>query len=303
VKREIMQETYDKLKSKSCASILFEADGNKYLRKWCPGERLIILGGGHIAQPLCRLGDMLDFEVTVVDDRPLYANSARFPGAKTVICNSFENAIDDICIRSSDYVCIVTRGHRYDGACLRKILKADEDFPYYLGMIGSRRRVGELKELLINEGYDSTLLDKLNAPIGLSIGAQTVEEIAVSIAAQLVEYRRQAVAESEYLSMQNVDESVLEALSSDEGWVLALVLATKGSTPVKDGAIMAVNSLGQTRGTVGGGCSEAEIINIARNMANKNEKRVVTVDMTNDVAEQEGMVCGGTMRVLIESVE
>jgi xanthine dehydrogenase accessory factor len=66
---------------------------------------------------------------------------------------------------------------------------------------------------------------------------------------------------------------------------------------------MAVNSLGQTRGTVGGGCSEAEIINIARNMANKNEKRVVTVDMTNDVAEQEGMVCGGTMRVLIESME
>jgi xanthine dehydrogenase accessory factor len=85
--------------------------------------------------------------------------------------------------------------------------------------------------------------------------------------------------------------------------VLALVLETKGSTPVKGGAIMAVNALGKTRGTVGGGCSEAEVIQVARRMVGKKEKQVVMVDMTNDVAGEEGMVCGGTMKVLVESME
>jgi xanthine dehydrogenase accessory factor len=302
VKKKLIQEVYNEVSKKNSAALSFEADGTEYLRRWCPGERLIILGGGHIAQPLCKIGAMLDFEVIVTDDRPTFANTIRFPEAHRVICNGFEKAIYEIGIRNSDYVCVVTRGHRYDAACLRKIFGGAEK-PYYMGMIGSRRRVKELKDMLIEEGYDKSLIDELNSPIGLSIGAQTTTEIAVSIAAQLVEYRRKNVGESGYLTMTNADISVLEALCSDEGWVIALVTQTKGSTPVKDGAVMAVNALGQTKGTIGGGCSEAEVINIARQMVNKNEKKVVTVDMTNDVAESEGMVCGGTMRVLIESME
>jgi xanthine dehydrogenase accessory factor len=303
VKRQLIQNVYDEVKMKQSSFLCFEAEGREYLRKWCPKERLIILGGGHIAQPLCKICAMLDFDIVVVDDRPSFANTIRFPEAQSVVCNQFEKALNDICVRNGDYVCVVTRGHRYDAECLRKILGNAENFPYYIGMVGSRRRVKELKEMLIDEGYDKSLLDKLNSPIGLSIGAQTTTEIAVSIAAQLVEYRRKNYSKNEFLSMSNVDESVLEALCSGEGWTVALVLETKGSTPVKDGAIMAVNMLGQTRGTVGGGCSEAEVIRFARQMVNTNDKKVITVDMTNDVAEKEGMVCGGTMKVLIESIE
>jgi xanthine dehydrogenase accessory factor len=170
-------------------------------------------------------------------------------------------------------------------------------------MIGSKRRVSALKAQLIGEGFSSELIDRLNAPIGLPIYAETTAEIAVSIAAQLVEYRRGRGKEDGCLKMKNTDDALVNYLCSEENYVLALVLEAKGSTPVKDGAIMAVNALGQTYGTIGGGCSEAEIITIARQMVGSGDKKTVWVDMTNDVAENEGMVCGGTMRVLIESVE
>jgi xanthine dehydrogenase accessory factor len=183
---------------------------------------------------------------------------------------------------------------------LRKILSGT--MPHYLGMIGSRRRVSALKELLLTEGFDSEALDRLNAPIGSPIHAETTAEIAISIAAQLIEYRRGSEIKEGTLKEKNIDTSVLDALCSEDEWVLAVVLETKGSTPVKSGAVMAVNALGQTRGTVGGGCSEGEVISIARQMVGTKGKRVVCVDMTNDVAEEEGMVCGGTMRVLLECV-
>lgn len=112
--------------------------GNRtYIRKFIPCERLIILGAGHIAQPLCKIGTMLDFDVTVADDRSSFANIGRFPDAKNIVCDNFMNAIKGIKIRDTDYVCVVTRGHRWDGDCLREIFKGTQ--PAYLGMIGSRR--------------------------------------------------------------------------------------------------------------------------------------------------------------------
>ncbi|MCQ2500785.1 MAG: XdhC family protein, partial [Lachnospiraceae bacterium] len=104
-----------------------------------PEDRLIILGGGHVALPLVEFGAKAGFSVTVVDDRLSFANPGRFPWADHVICDSFEHAIKSLNIRRQDYVCILTRGHRWDADCLRAILSGEE--PGYLGMIGSRRRV------------------------------------------------------------------------------------------------------------------------------------------------------------------
>ena len=276
-----------------------------WTRRWTPGERLILLGGGHIAQPLCRMGAMVDFAVTVVDDRPSFADKSRFPEAKETVCDGFEQAIDRLSITSRDYVCVITRGHRYDKECLRRILKGE--MPRYLGMIGSRRRVAGVMELLEEEGVERSLLERICAPIGLSIGAQTVAEIAVSIVAQLVEYRRKKgdrLEERECLSQTDINRELLDALATGGGTrVLALVVETKGSTPVKAGAMMAVNALGQIQGTIGGGCGEHEIIGAARKMAGTPGKKLLTVDMTNDAAAEEGMVCGGQMTVLLESLE
>lgn len=277
-------------------------DGVEYTRLFRPRERLILLGGGHIAQPLCRMAAMLDFDVTVVDDRPDFAAASRFPEAAHTVCDAFAAAIAALKLRESDYVCVITRGHRWDADCLRQILSGA--MPSYLGMIGSRRRVAGLMRLLRDEGYDAEKLAAIHAPIGLAIGAVTPAEIAVSICAQLVEHRR-VLPETEYpgtlLEQTNSDLSAIRYLAENaEPKALLLVLTSTGSTPVKSGALMAVNKLGTGCGTIGGGCSEAAAMQRARKIIGTGESCVIEIDMTNDVAADEGMVCGGTMRVLIE---
>ena len=304
MKQSVFEEIREQLSRGMTAEAVFEADGQSWRRRWMPRERLILLGGGHIAQPLCQMGALLDFSVTVLDDRPVFANHLRFPQAEAVYCNGFREGLESIRPGAGDYVCVITRGHRYDGECLRQILKGE--MPAYLGMIGSRRRVAGMMEELRAEGYDQERLAQICAPIGLPIGGQTTAEIAVSIAAQLVEYRtknRKKDGGAVCLPQVNVDEAVLKALAEGGGLqTMALIVETKGSPPAKAGAMMAVDAIGRTIGTIGGGCGEAEVIGQARLMAGKEQKKLVTVNMTNEVAEEEGMVCGGVMTVLLESV-
>lgn len=155
-------ELYQAVLSGRPAAMTWEVDGAAYTRNFRPKERLILLGGGHIAQPLCRYGADLGFAVTVVDDRPSFANRTRFPEAADVICDAFPKALSSLRIHESDYVAVITRGHRYDADCLRSILAGT--FPKYLGMIGSRRRVIDLFQLLRNEGISGELLKKSTRP-------------------------------------------------------------------------------------------------------------------------------------------
>jgi xanthine dehydrogenase accessory factor len=281
-----------------------EADGTEYIRYFRPRERLILLGGGHIAQPLCQYAADLDFAVTVADDRPSFANGGRFPQAEQVICDGFPSAIQKLDVGEGDYVCVITRGHRFDGDCLRAILT--RPFPKYLGMIGSRRRVAGLLQMLEEEGFPRERLDQINAPIGVEIGALTVKEIAISIVAQLIQYRRAGVgrrSKNSILTAEDIDLPLLEFLAEDAGpKTLATVVETQGSTPVKSGAMMAVGPDGRTVGTIGGGCGESAAIQAARRLIGTGQRRLVTVDMSNDVAEEEGMVCGGQMTVLLEDI-
>ncbi|MBQ9061097.1 MAG: XdhC family protein [Firmicutes bacterium] len=275
----------------------------RYLRKFQPARRLIVLGGGHISQPVCHIGTLLGFQVTVVDDRPAFANWQRFPDVANVVCEEFRPAIRKLKINPSDYVCVVTRGHQWDGDCLREILTGT--FPSYLGMIGSRRRVKGLYEVLEGEGFDRGLLERIHSPIGLAIGAVTPEEIAVSICAQLVEHRRKTEnpEHGPVLDQTDVDPDLLEHLAQEHApRAMMLVLETRGSTPAAAGALMAIDPLGRSRGTIGGGCSEAEVISLARQIARDGGSETVHIDMTNEAAAQEGMACGGTMEVLIEAV-
>ncbi|MCI6256742.1 MAG: XdhC family protein [Clostridiales bacterium] len=286
------------------ASLTFEAEGTAYVRRFCPEERLILLGGGHIAQPLCRYGADLGFAVTVVDDRPSFANRTRFPEAREVLCDSFPHALEVLKVRETDYVAVITRGHRYDADCLRILLSGT--FPYYLGMIGSRRRVAGLFRLLEEEGFSRAALDQVHAPIGVAINALTVREIAVSIAAELIECRRKDTprrSRETTLTTQDIDLPLLEFLARDPTpKALLTVYAASGSTPVKPGAMMAVGQNFRTVGTIGGGCSENAVLKDAYRLIGTGQRRCVTVDMSNDVAAEEGMVCGGKMKVLIEDV-
>jgi xanthine dehydrogenase accessory factor len=150
-------------------------------------QRLIIVGAGHIAQPLCELGAMLGFHVTVVDDRASFANRERFPHADVVIARPFTAAIDSLRLNHHCYLISVTRGHGFDEEVVRAALKQPGCF---VGMIGSRRRTRAMLARLAEDGIDSASLDEIHAPLGLDIGAETPEEIAISIIAEIIRERR-----------------------------------------------------------------------------------------------------------------
>lgn len=172
--------------SKPVTFSIVDRQGGTYRIFWdrvITKSRAVVFGGGHISQPLVQILALLDFKVTVVDDRLEFANTTRFPAAEKVICQGFNRAFDQLAIDEETAVIIVTRGHRYDLECLRATLNSRAR---YLGMIGSKRRIREIINLLQEEGAPESLLRRVRAPIGLDIGAQTPAEIAVSIAAEAV---------------------------------------------------------------------------------------------------------------------
>ena len=150
---------------------------------------LVIVGAGHIARPLCRIGAMLGFRVRVLDDRPEFATRERFPEAYAVVRADFSDPFRDVVVGPGTYLVLVTRGHKYDFEALRDLLRRPR-VPAYVGMVGSRRRVRAALEQLAREGADPARLAAVHAPVGLDLGAETPEEIAVSIAAEIVQVRR-----------------------------------------------------------------------------------------------------------------
>lgn len=276
-----------------------DGDDKKILEFFCPKPRAVIFGGGHIALPLVTYASMLDFTVTVFDDRPAYANAARFPEADEVICDSFDNVLEDVKLTENDYVIIVTRGHQHDTECLKGVLK-NAVRPAYIGMIGSKRRVGFVFERLGREGFTEEEISLVHSPIGLKIGAVTPAEIALSIFAEIVQHRRQGDSGKGY---ESSDMELVDWLAQNSGEAQAIVtiLATKGSTPREAGARMVLRYDGFTKGSIGGGCAESDVITKARQLIREGGSEIMTVDLTEDV-DEEGMVCGGTMDVLIEAV-
>lgn len=274
-----------------------------YAEPIIPKPRLIIFGGGHIGKPLCELSSKVGFSVTLIDDRPFFANYERFPSADNVICDSFENSFKNLSLKKSDFVVIITRGHKHDGIVLREVLKHDLS---YIGMIGSKRRVRGMMDELKGEGYSEDILQKVCSPIGLDIAAITPDEISVSIVAQLISYKNKGIITKlgKSFSFPEFDREVYENIYKESYIPKALVtiLSSKGSVPRKAGAKMIAFYDGRTIGSIGGGCSEADVITKARDIMGSNNFLIVHVDMTGDVAESIGMVCGGTMEVLIESI-
>lgn len=156
-----------------------------YLEVRRPVRELIVVGAGHIAQPMAHLGALLGYRVTVLDDRPDFATRERFPDADRLVQADFSDPFAEVSLHERSHLLLVTRGHKYDYECLIRAMRADTP-PAYIGMIGSRRRVRATYVQLIEEGIDRHLIERIHAPVGLDIGAETPEEIAVAVAAELV---------------------------------------------------------------------------------------------------------------------
>ena len=158
-----------------------------------PPPQLVIVGAGHIAVPLCALGAVLEYEVTVIDDRARFATRERFPAAHALLVDDFAKAIDSLEITPWTYFVLVTRGHEHDEATLQRVAGSSAR---YIGMIGSKRRVLVVFERLKRAGVEARLLSKVYAPIGLDLGGRAPTEIALAIMAEIVKVRRHGGAKS-----------------------------------------------------------------------------------------------------------
>jgi xanthine dehydrogenase accessory factor len=153
-----------------------------------PQPTLYIFGGGHVSMALAQSAHTAGFAIGVIDDREAFANRNRFPMADEIY-TTYEDAFEKLKVNASSYLVIVTRGHRDD---MRVLGWAVNTPAKYVGMIGSKRKVLSVYEALEREGISPEKLARVHAPVGLEIGALTPEEIAISIAAELIAVRRQA---------------------------------------------------------------------------------------------------------------
>ncbi|MCX6122561.1 MAG: XdhC family protein [Ignavibacteriales bacterium] len=153
-----------------------------------PGlPNLILFGGGHVSKAICKSAASCGFQVTVTDDREAFCNPARFPEASKTVVSDFSEVFNRITIKPTTYLVIVTRGHQYDEEVLEKALKTPA---HYIGMMGSQRKVLTSYKRLLQYGFNSEDLKRVQSPIGIEVGAVTPEEIAISVVAQLIRVRR-----------------------------------------------------------------------------------------------------------------
>lgn len=149
-------------------------------------EKLLIVGAGHVAQPLAAIGATLGFKVVVMDDRDDFCNQERFPSATECIVGDIGELLPNANITANTYIVIITRGHAYDQIALEQIINSKAA---YIGMIGSRKKVQTIYNNLRQQGISDDVIARVYAPIGLNIGAKTAEEIGISILAQIIAHK------------------------------------------------------------------------------------------------------------------
>jgi xanthine dehydrogenase accessory factor len=160
-----------------------------FLESVVPMPQLIIAGAGHVGKALTHLGKLLDFEVIVWEDRTEFANKNNLPEADKILCGTLNETLGNMNIDRDSFIVIVTRGHKNDADVLRKFIGSKAG---YIGMIGSRRKIVQVRESFLKNSWATIdQWEKIFTPIGLEIGSKTVQEIAVSIAAQLIQVRNQ----------------------------------------------------------------------------------------------------------------
>ena len=176
-------------------SITLEDNVRVFLNILISETKLLVCGAGHIAMPLAQFSRRVGFQVTVLDNRPDFAHPSRFPNCN-VLATDFTETLREMPLGPSTYVVVITRGHEYDADCLFEILKKETG---YVGLIGSSRRVRFVLEILGKEGISQKSLEKVFTPIGIPIGAESPEEIALSIVSELVCVRRKGQAQARRL--------------------------------------------------------------------------------------------------------
>ena len=256
-------------------------------------RKLVICGAGTVSLALIPLAHMLDFHISVLEDRRDFADAARVAGADRVICADFAKALAQVAGGENTFFVVMTREHQYDALCLKAIMQ--KDFAY-VGVMGSKRRTALLRQNLLGQGISQAAVDRLHAPIGLAIGAETEMEIAVSVMAEIIKtsnYKNSFPA-----------KLCAAALKAEQPFVLATIISRQGSAPRDIGTKMLIFA-DTIVASIGGGTLEARIIKRGRKMLADKEAKDVweQVDLTGAHQEAGYMLCGGIVDVLLEYVD
>jgi xanthine dehydrogenase accessory factor len=182
---------------------------NIFVEPVIPQPRVLIFGGGHVSKGISRIATLAGFATTIIDNREAFANPERFPEADATFAEEYEEVFPKLEVTSSTYVIIVTRGHRDDMRVLRWAVTTPAK---YIAMIGSKRKTISVVRELEKEGIPREAFENVSAPMGLEIGAQTPEEIAVSVVAEMIAVRRAPAADWRRLSKSVFAHERLKAL-------------------------------------------------------------------------------------------
>lgn len=203
VERKIIEEALALMKGGPAKLVTYELKDigmecgggmSVFIEPLVPAPQLLVFGAGHIGTCLAQMGKLLDFSVTVVDNRPEFASRDRLPWADTIVADEYAAAIDAVEFTDRSYVVILTHKHAHDAEVLELCLKKKWQ---YLGMIGSRVKVAKVLDQMREKGASDEVLQKVHSPIGIRIGASTPAEIAISILAEIIQARSAAGAGSQ----------------------------------------------------------------------------------------------------------
>lgn len=283
------------------ATGIVELEGQRiFAERFGAVPQLVVCGGGHVAAAVVKLAKLLGLPVLAMDDREEYAAQLRTAGADTVLCAPFTQALKTVPGGAETYFVVVTRAHAFDVDCLRLILQKPAA---YVGMMGSRGRAALVRRQLLEAGLNAERVEALYAPIGLSIGSQTAEEIALSILAQIVQIKN-ARPQTEGFS-QNILDAMAKAEAQQPPTVLATIIARHGSTPREAGAKMLLLPDGKTIGSVGGGVMEYRVLQAAQAMLSGNSPTLQCLQLSADGKNDDAAIaaCGGSMEVLLQRLE
>lgn len=272
-----------------------DGETSVFIESISPRIPVVICGGGHVSLALSKLCKFMNYDLIILEDREEFANTARFPDAKRIIVDSFENIFENNDFEPNACFVIATRGHSHDALCLENIMRRDF---MYAGMIGSRAKVQKTKNLILSKGFTEEDFDNIHTPIGLPIGGQTPEEIAVSIIAEIIQTINNDP--KSYFS-----DSIKNAiLSSDSPAVLAKIINKKGSSPRGIGSQMIIRIDGSIADTIGGGTIEHLCIQDAVKLLHEDEPRpfIKNFILSNENAAGIGMWCGGAVDILFDII-
>ena len=182
---------------------------NIFVEPVIPQPRAFIFGGGHVSKGISKIATLAGFSTSIIDNREAFANQERFPEAEATYAEEYEAVFPKLPVNSSSYIIIVTRGHRDD----MRVLRWAVDTPAkYIAMIGSKRKTISVVHELEKEGIRREAFDKVFAPMGLEIGAEMPEEIAISVVAEMIAVRRAPDADWRQLSKSIFAHDRLKAL-------------------------------------------------------------------------------------------